>query len=299
MIFTSPPVFVFWQSRAAAVGGCGSYPPFRSKLPKGYRFPGFVIQHNFNLLIIIRHQLNHQLPTSATGGARFAVWHDCKNLFHLMFPTCDHMKNRVALCTNPQRGTGIDTNSRVYGPRPCAHGCRNAARLYILRYFPIMLDHLCSLVHFFPCLVHIAFPLPISATMSQARTLRLAAASHLANAFGFPVHRPCLLSSIISNTAKKSTRPVTTPPPTPCFFTGSIQAMLRVRVGSGLDRSACTTFRLLRSSVFRLAERSRTFPTPSVLLLRRSTEITHTKQQNSTFFCYACPAIPPRKDGFP
>ena len=92
MIFTSPPVFVFWQSRAAAVGGCGSYPPFRSKLPKGHRFPGFVIQHNFNLLIIIRHQLNHQLPTSATGGARFAVWHDCKNLFHLMFPTCDHMK---------------------------------------------------------------------------------------------------------------------------------------------------------------------------------------------------------------
>ncbi len=220
MIFTSPPVFVFWQSGAAAVGGCGSYPPFRSKLPKGHRFPGFVIQHNFNLLIIIWHQLNHQLPTSATGGARFAVWHDCKDLFHLMFPTCDHMKNRVAFCTNPQRGTGIDTNSRVYGPRPCAHGCRNAARLYILRYFPIMLDHLCSLVHFFPCLVHIAFPLPISATMSQARTLRLTNDKSFAQCVWIP--RPSSLSTFFhyKQHSKKINPPCGNSSANPMFFHG-------------------------------------------------------------------------------
>ena len=153
-----------------------------------------------------------------------------------MFPTCDHMKNRIAFCTNPQRGTSIDTNSRVYGPGPCAHSCRNAARLYVLGDTPIMLDHLGSLVHLFPYLVHIAFPLPISATMSQARTLRLAAASHLPNAW---ISRPLSLS--ISFHYKQHSEKINLPygnsSRNPHVFTKSAQAMRRIWVGSGFDRS--------------------------------------------------------------
>ena len=128
-------------------------PPFRRQIPKCNDTPSVfrsILQHNFDLFVRMRHQLHHQLPARTAGRHDVTVRHNGKYFLDLLFSFCQHMKNRISLCTNTECRTGIYTYACVNSAgRAKNRGC-NAACFYIIRDFPAMLHGGCFLIHLFP-----------------------------------------------------------------------------------------------------------------------------------------------------
>ena len=60
-----------WKSPQRSRGGL--YPPFRDQFPKRDNAIFLIIEHDFNVLIMFRHELGHQFPAGAAGRNRFSV----------------------------------------------------------------------------------------------------------------------------------------------------------------------------------------------------------------------------------
>ena len=74
-----------------------SDPPFGRKLAQRYDPVVFIVQHDLHALVILRHQLGHQLPARAAGGYGIAILADGDHRAVGAFTPGNNVKKGVSL----------------------------------------------------------------------------------------------------------------------------------------------------------------------------------------------------------
>ena len=113
-----------------------SDPPFGRKLAQRYDPVVFIVQHDLHALVILRHQLGHQLPARAAGGYGIAILADGDHTADGVLTLGNHVKNGVSLGADAQRAGGVHAYAGVDFSAGRFDGRRHAAGLDETRYLP-------------------------------------------------------------------------------------------------------------------------------------------------------------------
>lgn len=102
-------------------------PPFRCQIAECYYAVTSVIHHNFDVSIMIRHNLCHEFAAGSAWRNGISIAVDCDHAAEIIFSVGDHIENCISLRAHAESACRIDTDTDINLPTARFHGSRHAA----------------------------------------------------------------------------------------------------------------------------------------------------------------------------